>query len=137
MRGIQPYYWGAAAFSLSCTDLFCSFLASAWCLAASAACLAAFAWAFAAFSSCFYVASAIGRSRDALDHKFQNIDSVLSGPTLAPLNNAVAANIQKLLRYVVRDTLADHAEVFELTNPAAAKSVRDDDRHPVVHGVAD
>jgi len=44
--GIQGCYWGAAAFSLSCTDLFCSFLASAWYLAA-------FARAFAAFSSCF------------------------------------------------------------------------------------
>src|ERR1700712_3480229 len=50
---VQAHCWGAAAFSLSCTDLFCSFLTPAWLLAASAWCLAAFAWAFAAFSSCF------------------------------------------------------------------------------------
>jgi hypothetical protein len=83
------------------------------------------------------VASAIGRSRDAVDYKFQNIDSVLSEADLPCLNNAVAANIQKLLRYVVRDTLADHAKVFELTHLPAAESVRDDDRHPVVHGLND
>jgi hypothetical protein len=52
------------------------------------------------------VASAIGRSRDAVDYKFQNIDSVLSEAGLPRLNNAVAANIQKLLRYVVLDPLA-------------------------------
>jgi hypothetical protein len=72
------------------------------------------------------VASVIGRSRDAVDYKFQNIDGVLSEGGLPRLNNAVAANIQKLLRYVVLDPLAAHADVFELTNPASVESVQDE-----------
>jgi hypothetical protein len=52
------------------------------------------------------VATRIGRSRGSVDYKFQNIDSILMGADLPRLNDAVAANAQQLLRFVVLDPLS-------------------------------
>jgi hypothetical protein len=59
------------------------------------------------------VAQTIERSRDAVDYEFQNIDGILFEAGLPRLNRATAKNVQRLLRYVTLDPLAQHSEVFE------------------------
>jgi hypothetical protein len=71
------------------------------------------------------VAAMIGRSRGSVDRKFQNIDGVLYEESLPRLNNAIAPNAQRLLRYVVLDPLAAHADVFELVTLRPSELVRD------------
>ncbi len=66
-------------------------------------------------AACQSVASEIGRKRGAVDYKFQNIDAILFENQLPRLNNAVASNVQRLLRYVVLDPLARHIDVFSAT----------------------
>jgi hypothetical protein len=63
-------------------------------------------------AACRDVAVAIGRTRGAVDYKFQNIDAILLENELPRLDNAVARNVQRLLRYVVLDPLASHTQVF-------------------------
>jgi Domain of unknown function (DUF3883) len=57
-------------------------------------------------AACRDVAAQIGRSKGAVDYKFQNIDAILLENSLPRMMNAVAPNVQRLLRYVVLDPLA-------------------------------
>lgn len=59
-------------------------------------------------AACRDVAAQIGRSKSAVDYKFQNIDAILLESGLPRMMNAVAPNVQRLLRYVVLDPLAAH-----------------------------
>lgn len=63
-------------------------------------------------AACNVVASQIGRTKGAIDYKFQNIDAILLEHDLPRLNNAVASNVQRLLRFVVLDPLAQYKVVF-------------------------
>ena len=63
------------------------------------------------------VAERISRSRGSVDYKFQNIDSILMDADLPRLNDAVAANAQQLLRFVVLDPLSAR---FDFLNDAVA-----------------
>jgi hypothetical protein len=64
--------------------------------------------------TCRDIAKEIHRSAGAVDYKFQNIDAVLAKNGLSRMMNAVAANVQRLLTYVVLDPLAPHYAVFEI-----------------------
>jgi hypothetical protein len=72
--------------------------------------------------ACRSVAKRNGRPQGAVDWKFQNIDAVLYKHGLPRMMNAIAANIQHLLEFVVLDPLAKHNSVFE-TSPEHAPSI--------------
>lgn len=63
-------------------------------------------------ATCRDVAAQIGRTKGAVDRKFQNIDAVLFENSLPRMMNAVARNVQHLLRYVVLDPLAGRLAAF-------------------------
>ncbi len=63
-------------------------------------------------AACAEVASQIGRTKGAVDYKFQNIDAILLEHDLPRLNNAVASNVQRLLRFVVMDVLTQNKDAF-------------------------
>ena len=72
--------------------------------------------------ACRSVGERIGRPQGAVDYKFQNIDAVLYKHGLPRMMNAIAANIQHLLEFVVLDPLAKHNAVFE-TVPEQTPSI--------------
>jgi hypothetical protein len=77
--------------------------------------------------ACREVAEKIGRSRGAVDYKWQNIDAILFKHGLPRMMNAVAKNTQKLLEYVVVDPLAERSHVYDSTFDAMPLPNTDED----------
>jgi hypothetical protein len=79
------------------------------------------------------VSAQIGRSPGAVDYKFQNIDAILLEAQLPRLGDAVAANAQKLLRYVVLDPLASRFAILLNPTPSRVDEQREDVFVPIPH----
>ena len=77
-------------------------------------------------AACREIAGEIGRTRGAVDFKFQNIDAILLKNGLPRMMDAVASNAQKLLEYVVLDPMSKRIEDFDAAPDDAPAPVPDE-----------